>query len=423
MRAKVPARPRRSRRLAVRGAALGAAFVASVAVGACARPVPAATASAAAAPSAGVTARPELAWSRAAVALPAEVVEVAPGTSVGMPCAPCHAAQASLLLGVVATGDGLLAVGVQQPPSRAIAYRSRDGRTWAPEAGFAPGEETLALAAAADGVREVIVGRNGSDATAWTTSDGRTWRAARAGAVLRAPPGGTAQMSAVVAWRGQFVAVGHRDADAERRTAAVWVSDDGLDWQLVSDGPAFDDARATGIAATRTSLVAVGTAGPVASGRAVAWVSGDGQRWSRIDSPAFDAGQMRAVTAAASGFVAVGSAVANDRAVAWTSPDGRAWSVAQPSRDLEAAGNAIRMSAVATDGAGLIAAGWKSDAGNGSGVVWRSEDGRAWRRLPDQVSMSGASLAGVVVLAGLPVVVGTSGSPDNDQASGWYEGS
>ena len=36
--------------------------------------------------------------------------------------------------------------------------------------------------------------------------------------------------------------------------------------------------------------------------------------------------------------------------------------------------------------------------------------------------MSGASLSGAVLTGGPPVVVGTSGYPDNDQASGWFEG-
>ena len=69
----------------------------------------------------------------------------------------------------------------------------------------------------------------------------------------------------------------------------------------------------------------------------------------------------------------------------------------------------------------LLGAGWKSDAGNGSGVVWTSSDGVAWEHLPDQVSMSGASLAGATLASSLPVVVGTSGYPDNDQASAWFE--
>ena len=78
------------------------------------------------------------------------------------------------------------------------------------------------------------------------------------------------------------------------------------------------------------------------------------------------------------------------------------------------------MTTVAPDGAGFIAGGSKSDAGNGSGVVWRSSDGVTWEREPDQVSMSGASISGVTGSAGMPVAIGTSGSPDNDQAAAWY---
>jgi hypothetical protein len=36
--------------------------------------------------------------------------------------------------------------------------------------------------------------------------------------------------------------------------------------------------------------------------------------------------------------------------------------------------------------------------------------------------MSGASLAGVTFHGDAPIVAGTSGYPDNDQASAWFEG-
>ena len=325
-------------------------------------------------------------------------------------------------MGIGNTGDGLLAVGIQLPPSTAVAYRSRDGRAWEPEPGFKPGEETTALAVAADERRRVIVGSRGDDAAAWVstaTAGTSTWDTAPGDAALRAPAGGLAEMRAVVAWRGRFVAVGSRGEEGSRQ-AAIWISDDGLAWRLVSGGSPVDDARAFGIAAADDALVVVGATGSAGTGSAAAWVSEDAERWTRADSPALEAGPMRAVTAGPAGFVAVGFGASDNRAVAWTSRDGTTWTVAPTTTSLENAGRPIRMAAVAPDGSGFVAGGWKSDAGNGSAVIWRSSDGRTWERTPDQVSMSGASVAGVSSAAGVPVAVGTSGSPDNDQAAAWF---
>jgi hypothetical protein len=114
-----------------------------------------------------VTPRPEFAWTRATIELPSDVVDVAPGSSSGIQCSPCHAVQASLLNGVTQTTAGLLAVGIQLPPSTAVAYRSTDGRDWRPEPGFTADDGTAALAAAFAGEIAVIVGSRGRGAMSW----------------------------------------------------------------------------------------------------------------------------------------------------------------------------------------------------------------------------------------------------------------
>ncbi|HKF84666.1 MAG TPA: hypothetical protein VKB30_02705 [Candidatus Limnocylindrales bacterium] len=376
------------------------------------------------APVSSASQRPEFAWARAAIELPPEVVEVAPGSSAGIQCSPCHAVQASMLLGVTATPDGLLAVGAQLPPSAAVAYRSADGRSWTPEPGFAGQEGSVAVGVAAAGGRIVVVGRRGAAAAAWVR-DGGAWQAAPAEAALEAPAGGTAEMRAVVAWRDGWVAVGSLDTDASHRDAAIWTSPDGLRWRRAGSDTDFTRSAAHGITASADRLVVVGSRTGAAGGEATAgaaWTSDDGERWTRIESTAFDAGSMRAATHGGAGFTAVGFGIGDDRAAVWSSSDGVDWSLLPSSPALEALGKPIRMAAVAPAGDGLIVAGWKSDAGNGSGVVWRSSDGRTWDRVADQVSMSGGSLAGVAFAGELPVVVGVSGSPDNDQARAWYEG-
>ena len=368
------------------------------------------------------TLRPEFAWSRAAIELPSDVVDLAPGSSGGMICSPCHAEQASLMTGVASTAGGLLAVGQQLPPSSTIAYRSTDGRAWAPEPGFPADTDTAALAVAADNDREVVVGRRATAGAAWVKPAGTTaWQAAPAGPSLDPPAGGTAELRTATTWHRLVVAGGSRDTDADTRSAAAWTSSDGLAWDLVGQGEAFDDAAAYGIAGSDDRLVVVGEAIGEPVAHAVAWVSDDGTSWRRIETPAFEDGTMRAVTWTGTSFIAVGYATADDRAMSWTSPDGETWTAQPTSPSLENHGKAIRLLAIAAGDGTLLGAGWKSDAGNGSGVVWTSVDGVAWERLPDQVSMSGASLAGATLAAGLPVVVGTSGYPDNNQASAWFE--
>jgi len=339
-----------------------------------------------------------------------------------MQCSPCHAEQASLLLGVTTTDGGLLAVGLQLPPSQAVAYRSEDGRSWTPDAAFDAGTDTRAMAAAAGGGRHVIVGSRGSAAASWTAEAGTPWQAAPDQPSLRPPTGGSAEMRAVGRWRDLFVAVGTVVTAVGAPSAAAWTSSDGLAWDLVGFGPAFEGAIAYGTAGSQERVVVVGATGERGQGPAVAWVSEDGTTWTRVDSPAFSDGTMRGVAHTGDGFVAVGASLADDRAAAWSSTDGRTWEPAPAQAALENHGRPIRMTAVTADPRGLLAGGLVSDAGNGSGVVWRSADGRAWERVPTQVSMSGASLAGVLMTERGPVAVGTAGSPDNDQASAWYEG-
>ena len=366
------------------------------------------------------------AWSRAAIELPPEVMEIAPGSTAGAQCSPCHAVQASLMTAVAATSDGLLAVGLQLPPSEAVAYRSTDGRSWTPEPGFEPGDDTAALGVAAHGDTRVVVGRRGSDAAAWVSDAGGAWQASPASPALEAAEPGTAEMRAVAPWHGGWVAVGSVDASADHRLGAIWTSPDGLEWERQTDRAGFLGTAAYGIATAGDRLVVVGSmvggAPDDVALPAVAWTSDDALHWTPVESPAFAVGPMRAVTATPLGVVAVGFGIDDTRAAAWTSTDGSEWTAAPDQPAFAALGKPVRMAAVTANGAGLVAAGWKSDAGNGSGVVWGSQDGTSWARVPDQVSMSGASLAGVTFAGTAPIVAGTSGYPDNDQASTWFEG-
>ena len=359
------------------------------------------------------------AWAAAGVAEPAAVTD-APSAAPRI-CSPCHG-QATLLFGVARTGFGLVAVGVQEPPATAAAWLSRDGQQWARVAAFPAADGSVAVAVAANAERTVVVGSDHGGALSWVTTDGATWAQSPPAPALAGPAGGT-HMLTVVAWQGGFVAGGsHDDPAAGLTSGAIWVSSDGLTWRRVSAEASFGGTRVLGLAANADTLVAVGTTGDETHGDAVVWVSHDGLRWDRVASPALAAGIMRAVTADSTGFEAVGLGSADDQAQAWISPDGSDWQVVPDSPALHVGHLPMRMFAVAPSNVGLVAVGWKSDAGNGSGVAWISSDGIRWKRSPDLPTLFGAEMTGVVSTGPRLVGVGTSGYPDNDNASVWTSG-
>lgn len=280
-----------------------------------ASPSSSASASGSAAPTlaGSATPGPEARWDQARVELPAIVMAQASGAPLGQQCSPCHQSQVDLMLGVAPMPGGYVAVGIQEPPAIAVAWRSTTGSTWSPIATFPALAGSEANAAVAAHGRIVVVGGGPDGAAAWTSSDtGASWSTAPTTADL-ARPHGTARMTSIVAWDGGFVSGGYQDILATGRSLAeIWTSADGLDWHRVSDtGPAFSGAHIFGLATDGKRLVAVGTTGDQFRGPAGVWTSTDGQRWTVVTSSAFTAGAMAGVAAGGPGFVAVGSG-AND---------------------------------------------------------------------------------------------------------------
>ncbi len=397
-------------------AALVAAFI--IAVAGCGTPSVTPGPSAPSTAAASATPPANEAWRAVEVALPSAVTS-APSLQPGVRCSPCHAPEANQLFGVGQSTGGSIAVGVQQPPARAIAFSSTDGTHWVPLPGFTGAPGTTAIAVASNGPRTVIVGSDPLGATAWASAGG-TWTEAPRQADLLVPHAAGA-MTSVIAFEGGFIAGGYRD-DPEHAaaSAAAWRSSDGLAWRADDGSGTFGGGRIWGVAAAAGVVVAVGTGGDPNYGPAAAWrwTRADGWQRGRIGPDA--AGAMRAVTVTSSGFLAVGLNGGDDGARAWTSPDGLAWTALADQPAFHSHSSPVRMQSVVAGPAGFVAGGWRGDAANGSAVAWTSADGVAWQQSPWEPTFSGGQITGLALSGGATVIaVGRTGYPDNDQAMVW----
>jgi hypothetical protein len=220
---------------------------------------------------------------------------------------------------VTVGGPGLVAVGSvgndgDDGDANAAVWASVDGLTWSrvpyDEAVFG-GSTMNSVAAGGPGL--VAVGSDGRFAAVWTSVDGITWsRVPHDEAVV-----GGAEMNSVTVGGPGLVAVGWVENDREidgDGAAAVWTSVDGVTWSRVPhDVTLFGgtgNQRMYEVTAAGAGLVAVGADGGFYATRpnAVVWTSVDGVTWLRVphDEAVFGGTEMRSVTVAGVGLVAVG---------------------------------------------------------------------------------------------------------------------
>jgi len=221
----------------------------------------------------------------------------------------------------------------------------------------------------------------------WYSPDGLNWmRLGQAKNDL-----GNAAIDLVATNGTRLVALGGvrvGDIGAGRPDETIWVSDDGSSWRRLAIEPApFEGAFISGVVGGPSGFIAWG----VGQGRAAIFHSDDGVDWAPVstDSSFADA-EVRDVKPYRGGFVAVGGHLPPDAppsvggpdlatAAAWWSPDGVAWEAATTE-----AGH--RLQSVDVGAAGLLALG-----GGGCGgcispkTLWHSDDGRSWRRVGDDV--------------------------------------
>jgi hypothetical protein len=383
------------------------------------------------------TALGQTGWVAARVEQPV-AIEGQPTDAPGF-CSPCHPILGTYIQAVVALPAGYLALGFDQPPSHAAAWISTDGATWrrvttlpAPQASsisaaIGPGAPPAVAGqtgtagssppATSSAAPIVAVGTSAGAAAVWRSSDAAVW------SLIPLPPppaGSTETLSAVAPTATGYVAGGYMQDSTGARTATLWRSADGNTWARVIAPVPAGSSEVTGVVAgPGGTVVAVGISGDERRGTAAAWRSTDGgTSWQAASGPSLAGGRMLAVAAGPAGFVAVGENVDQTGATAWTSPDGTTWTAVGSQPALANDGLQMVMTAVGFDGRGFVADGWKTDAGNGSAVVWRSTDGVSWTRLPQDDTFSGAGMA--AILAG-PVVLaaGTMGWPDTHAAEVW----
>jgi hypothetical protein len=227
----------------------------------------------------------------------------------------------------------------------------------------------------------------------WTSPDGMTWTSLG----MAANDLADSEVDLVATNGTRLVPLGGAragDAAGEGPDRIIWVSDDGASWRRLSGGPTpFEGIFVSGVVGGPAGFVAWGADGA----RAALFHSDDGTAWTRVATdPTFDAAEVRDIKPYRGGFVAVGAhrpapppgspLVARgpdtSTAVAWWSADGRSWEAAttDPGPGL---------GSLDIGAAGLLALGGSGCGGCiGPGIVWRSDDGRHWRRIGSDVATS-----------------------------------
>lgn len=246
---------------------------------------------------------------------------------------------------VVRIGNRLLAVGGavmnapgQQPDFPAPIWVSDDGKTWTQvqsDTWDAASAWSGWLVSGPQGV--VAVSGSTDDAVVLHSLDGSTW--------ARAPLPASEHAIArdAMGYPGGFVIVG-RDGQPDVQTevcdsscpppgvgrAAAWISADGIRWsEATVEGTKVAGAELTRVLAVRAGFVAFGTASTAdhTDRKMTSWTSEDARTWSIVnDSPLPFATTPYPVYAAnGDQAIVLGRAPEGSGPAAWTTPDGVTW--------------------------------------------------------------------------------------------------
>lgn len=198
----------------------------------------------------------------------------------------------------------------------AAVYLSEDGLHWRTvETGPQLIGQMIDVVATADGLYAVGGVPGADSAGVWHSTDGETWQ--RTG-----PDFEHAFLWAIAEGGPGLVAVGWRRTPDP--SAAVWTSADGSEWTLSPDPEGFALHEATDVlVADDGTLVMIGSS--LSGDGGVMWFSPDGLSWTRAEVTDGLVGRYaRTATRTPAGLVAVGGGE-DMLARAWLSTDGRSW--------------------------------------------------------------------------------------------------
>jgi hypothetical protein len=274
------------------------------------------------------------------------------------------------------------------------------------------------------------------DAVAWRLHDGAWQRSA----VEDGDGPGLQWINSVTTGGPGLVAVGMEigpNRDSDLWDAAVWLSEDGQNWERVEQRSFSESSfqEMWGVTSFDGRLVAVGFALDATADRQdlAVWVSHDGRNWQRtsVDSltaPGYqgtgDAGDP-SIAVGPSGLVAVGSddpAATSEgftgKAAVWVSVDGTHWEHVD-SRALDNGAETLDAIAATTDL--YVAIGVRNEGPARNVGVWVSPDGRSWSLAdPDAFDMPGPQWAHAIAVHGDEIIVFGRhlGDPERDLA--WF---
>ena len=293
----------------------------------------------------------------------------------------------------VALTMGWLARGSQHPG------RAREEFTWTEvtsRAGWAPGYSFSAVVL--HNTLWILGHHDGN----WYSDDGRTWKKAVSNVDF------TSGYSTFVVFKDEIYAIGGADNQSKPGRKAVWKSEDGVRWVLLTDDPAWSARvwHASVVSDGRIWLLG-GYDGDYQSD---VWYSGDGVEWTRVTATAPWRGRcMHASVAFNDKIWVLGGRRdmdawwGTDFNDVWYSTDGNQWS-----HTTTSAGWSKRYGtgSVAWDGRLWLMGGSRLFRNN---EVWFSKDGAHWVELGDAGWSPRFSAASVVFRDGVLVMGGKEG--------------
>jgi hypothetical protein len=324
----------------------------------------------------------------------------------------------------IARGGTVVAAGTttNDPDSRQplLTVLAANGQPARVDIGKIPGAADPELAvndvAAGNGMQVAVGSANGYPA-AWTSGNGgTTWTRAtgQSPAVLDRP--GVQQLTSVAYGADGWLAVGGVIAVAPPHPV-VLTSGNGSAWAAADREPAFSQpglVTEQAAAAPGTGYVIVGDQSAGGRTIAAAWYSAGLTGWQRATIPAHHGSQqMRAVTAALRGFVAVGAD--GNAAAAWTSPNGQAWT--QQNVPLPVGATRAALQYVASNGRTVVAVGAAlTTAGQQLPFAASSADGgRTWAESALPVPAGRAFVTALTAAGSQYLATGTYGSTPGHQ--------